>query len=485
MAFSSIAFLFLFLPFTLTIYFLVGKRFRNIFLLAANLVFYAWGEGTYILVLLVCIVGNYCFGALIEKNEARGERGASFDRSKLYLIVAIVFNLGLMAYFKYLNFIVQNINEVLAAASIKPVTMGHVHLPLGISFFIFQSLSYVVDVYRRDVKATYSLIDFAVYKSLFPQLIAGPIIRYRDVAGQVVNRIVSVEKFSAGINRFIIGLGKKVLVANTVAVAADQIFLIPIDQLRPSVAWLGVVCYTIQIYFDFSGYSDMAIGLGKMFGFDFLENFNHPYISRSIQEFWRRWHISLSTWFRDYLYIPLGGNRCGPNRTWVNLMVVFFLCGLWHGASWTFVVWGLWHGLFLVLERTRFGRYLRSSWAPVGHAYTLLVVIVGWVFFRCNTIGDAFGFIGVMFGFYEKGFTVFRNAMFTNWEFLLALCAGVVFSMPPPKFREYIAVSSGPVAQVAGQVTEIAVFLFLWAVFLFSTMALASGTYNPFIYFRF
>lgn len=483
MVFSSITFLFLFLPFFLTLYFLAGKKLRNLVLLSANFIFYAWGEKGYALILLTCIIANYLFGIAIQKS--RKNKDTSFEWRRFYLIAAIAFNLGLLLYYKYLNFIVENINLLTSSA----IHIHKLHLPLGISFFVFQALSYVIDVYRRDAKATANMVDFAVYKSLFPQLIAGPIVRYRDVAGQIVERRVSAEGFNEGVKRFIVGLGKKVLIANTLAKGADQIFAMPVHELGSLLAWLGAICYTLQIYFDFSGYSDMAIGLGKMLGFDFLENFNYPYISRSVQEFWRRWHISLSTWFRDYVYFPLGGNRRGPFRNYYNLLVVFFLCGLWHGASWTFVIWGMWHGLFLALERTAFRSYLKALGGPIAYVYTMLVVIIGWVFFRSPGFDYALGFILAMFDFSKTGLTAYQNLVFINWEFLLALFAGILFSCPVSELHQYLfdsfTASNGLALNVAGKCTRIAQVFLLSAIFLFSAMALASGTYNPFIYFRF
>src|SRR4051812_8670704 len=298
------------------------------------------------------------------------------------LAFAVTLNLVVLGIFKYANFFADNLNALLRAGRIEPVAVPRVLLPIGISFFTFHAISYVIDVSRRDATAQKSPVHAALYLLLFPQLIAGPIIRYRDIADQLARRVVSIDDFAYGVRRFVIGLGKKVLIANVVAGPADKIFAMPAHELSTAHAWLGIVCYTLQIYFDFSGYSDMAIGLGRMFGFRFPENFRWPYIADTVQEFWRRWHISLSTWFRDYLYVPLGGNRVPTATMYRNLVLVFFLCGLWHGASWNFVIWGLFHGTFLVVERLGLAAAVRRLWAPLRHAYLLLVVMVGWVFFR-------------------------------------------------------------------------------------------------------
>jgi len=344
----------------------------------------------------------------------------------------------------------------------------------------------VIDVHRGAVPASGSLLNFAVYKSLFPQLIAGPIVRYRDVAAQFTPHRIPCEQYVSGIRRFIVGLGKKVLIANTVAEAADRIFALPPATLGPAAAWLGVVCYTLQIYFDFSGYSDMAIGIGRMLGFGFLENFDYPYRSSSVREFWRRWHISLSSWFRDYLYIPLGGNRGGQRRTAANLLLVFLLCGLWHGASWTFVVWGAWHGLFLVLERTRAARRLQASpLAPLGHAYTVLVVMAGWVFFRADTLGHAGRYFLALAGFGgpDKA-TALALALVLTPKMLLGIAAGVIGSLPAiPAIASCWRRLSGRV--VPAWTGGALVFLGLAGIFFFSVGFLASGSFNPFIYFRF
>src|SRR5215831_6851224 len=391
MVFSSPIFLFLFLPITLGVYFVLPWRARNFWLLGASLVFYGWGEPKFVLVMLVSIVGNYALARWIDRVDDP-------KRRRVPLTIAVVLNIGLLAVFKYTDFAVQNVNTVLSDLDLRTLRLPDIALPIGISFFTFHALSYVIDVYRRVVPAQRSLFYIGLYISLFSQLIAGPIIRYHDVANQLEQRSVSRGDFAYGVERFVVGLGNKVLIANSLAGPADLVFSIPSDQLTLPVAWLGLACYTLQIYFDFSGYSDMAIGLGRMFGFHFLENFNYPYISQSLTEFWHRWHISLSNWFRDYLYIPLGGNRISPRRTYLNLVIVFFLCGLWHGAAWNFVFWGLFHGAFLVAERMGLSRVLTGWRTPWRHVYLLLVVMVSWVFFRASTLSHAWSFLAAMVG---------------------------------------------------------------------------------------
>ncbi len=468
MLFSSAIFVFLFLPVTLLAYQLLNHRLKNILLLIASLLFYAWGEPVYVLLMCLSIVINYVAGLFIGSDEPK--------KSKQALIAGISINIGLLIYYKYFWFITQNINELFGW---NIGTSNPLPLPIGISFYTFQAMSYLVDVYRRQVQAQKSIINLGLYISLFPQLIAGPIVRYKDVSSQIMKRQVSLDGFVEGIQRFIIGLGKKVLLANTMGELADKIFAFPLPATTAGVAWLGVICYAFQIFFDFSGYSDMAIGLGKMFGFTFLENFNYPYISKSLREFWRRWHISLSTWFRDYLYIPLGGNRLSPRRTFFNLLFVFFITGLWHGAEWTFVVWGLFHGCFLLLERGPFGKWLDRAWAPIQHAYVLLVVLVAWVFFRASSLPQAFGYIRVMAGMgNQKGYP-FELQEFMNTITWTALALSVLFSLPLENLKNW----TGPLA-LEGSFKLIRM-CFLLLIFLLSLSAIASDTYNPFIYFRF
>ncbi|MDP3479070.1 MAG: MBOAT family O-acyltransferase [Desulfoprunum sp.] len=365
------------------------------------------------------------------------------------------------------------------------------HLPAGISFFTFQSLSYLIDVYRRTTLPQGNIVHLGLYIALFPQLIAGPIVRYHDVAQQILKRYVHIEMFAEGIERFIWGLSKKVLIANPLGKMADIIFSQPVENLSSPVAWLGISSYTLQIYFDFSGYSDMAIGLGKMFGFTFLENFNYPYVSRTLREFWTRWHISLSTWFRDYLYIPLGGNRGSAARTAFNLITVFFLCGLWHGASWNFVIWGLFHGTFLLLERGRFGRFLKNLPQPLLHIYVLLVVMVAWVFFRAETVSQALVFLQKMFDFSLQNRLSPDVLTHLTSHFFVVFVLAVVFSLPVRQALAKIAKTGFPVGSGYAQgrvVAPLAQGLTIgmyFTILLLVTMNLATGSYNPFIYFRF
>lgn len=483
MLFSSIIFLFLFLPIVLSLYFLLpGIKPRNSWLIFASLFFYAWGEKFFVIAMLISIIGNYYLGLWVDRYK---------DKSRQILILAIVFNLGLLFVYKYLNFIVDNINFSLGYFNLQPVKLRVGHLPAGISFFTFHALSYVIDIYQKTALVQKDLGKLTLYISFFPQLIAGPIIRYHDIDSQLSERVVTAEDLAEGVRRFIIGLGKKVLIANVIAEPTDQIFMIPASGLTPSLAWLGIIGYTLQIYFDFSGYSDMAIGLARMFGFHFLENFNYPYISKSIREFWRRWHISLSNWFRDYLYIPLGGNRCSPVRNYFNLVTVFFLCGLWHGASWNFIVWGLFHGIFLVLERLPVMSWIDSTWAPLRHGYALLVIMIGWVFFRTETLDNATTFLKAMFGYAQGDGSAYNIRMYLNPEFCLILILGIIGSTPVfpfiLKLRDRI-LSSQPLKSYSNPLTGsflVTGGAFLSFVFVVSVAKLASGTYNPFIYFRF
>ncbi|MFH2122661.1 MAG: MBOAT family O-acyltransferase [Pseudomonadota bacterium] len=484
MVFSSTIFLFLFLPLVLLAYLVLGRKLRNIVLLIASLAFYAWGENIFVLLMLVSILLNYSFGILIDYSQRHGGNG------KIPLIFAVTANLGLLGFFKYANFIVANLNTILLKLQMTPLVLEKVHLPIGISFFTFQSLSYVIDLYRRETFVQKNLINIALYVSLFPQLIAGPIIRYHDIASQIVQRRTRFDDFSYGIQRFIIGLGKKVLLANVLGRTADYIFSLPPGNIPASLAWLGAVSYTLQIYYDFSGYSDMAIGLGRMFGFHFMENFNYPYLSKSIREFWCRWHISLSSWFRDYLYIPLGGNRYGNARTYFNLLIVFLLCGLWHGACWTFVIWGLYHGGFLILERLSPGKYfLNITPAPVKHLYVLLVVIIGWVFFRAETFAYALGYLRAMVTFSTPDMYNSQLFLSINNEFYVVLLIAVICSAPIFNMLGKPLESWGGQLSMSGMLfrftRSLSTVCFFCFVFLYSIASLMGGSYNPFLYFRF
>lgn len=483
MVFSSVTFLFFFLPAVLAITFCSGK-WKNSVLLLASLLFYAWGEGIYLLVMAGSIAMNFTCGRLMYRSDS------SRSPSRAVLIMAIIFNFGLLGFFKYANFLIDNLNVLLAALHLPIFELNPVHLPIGISFFTFQAVSYLIDVYQGRVQPQKSLVNLGLYITLFPQLIAGPIVRYHDIARALANRHVDLDDFSAGVQRFLIGLSKKVLLANPLALAADKIFMLPHTDLTSPLAWLGALCYTLQIYYDFSGYSDMAIGLGRMFGFHFLENFNYPYISRSIQDFWRRWHISLSSWFRDYLYIPLGGNRRGPLRTYFNLLTVFLLCGLWHGASWTFVCWGLYHGFFLVIERTRFGIVLDRLWQPVRYALTLLIIVIGWVVFRSDTIGAAFSYLSIMFGMAEETGRL-ALSLYTDKKLTFELFMAITFAIPIlPALKNlrdrWSRRCSDSITSVFLEITlAIGRLTVLATLTYFTAISLAAGVYNPFIYYRF
>lgn len=482
MIFSSVTFIFFFLPMVLGIYFLAGRRIRNFVLLAVSLLFYTWGEGIYLVVMLASILTNYLFGLLLSPRTGK-------TSSKWIVACSLIINVVLLGFFKYANFIIDNFNSFLTAVGIPNVILGPIHLPIGISFFTFQAMSYIIDVYRGKVEPQRNLINLSLYITLFPQLVAGPIVRYLDIAEELVRRKESFSGFAGGIRRFLFGLGKKVLIANPLAVAADQIFSLQAHELTPEVAWIGALCYTFQIYFDFSGYSDMAIGLGRMFGFTFPENFNYPYIAHSFRDFWRRWHITLSSWLKDYLYIPLGGSRHGNWRTYLNLILVFMLCGLWHGASWTFVVWGLYHGLFLILERTRIGEFRQRLWTPLQHLTTFVLVVIGWVLFRSETLGGAVDFILVMFGQSFAQPEAYALAKLIDLQIVFTMALAVLLSLPlyPALQRVQGYLVSLPtrltIWVVAG--SYVLQVWFLGVLTYFSVVSLAAEVYNPFIYFRF
>ena len=486
MLFTEPTFLFAFLPVLLALYALPLPK--NALLLVASIAFYATGGGVFTWLMLGSIAVNYVAALRI------GRLAGTPEAARL-LRLTVAANLLVLGVFKYAGFVVANINSGLELAGISPFAVPAIALPIGISFFTFHTISYVVDVKRGDAVAQKGPVDAALYLLLFPQLIAGPIIRYRDIAAQFAARVVTRADLAYGARRFIVGLAKKMLVANIVAGPADAIFALPLPQLTAPLAWLGVTCYTLQIYFDFSGYSDMAIGLGRLFGFRFPENFRYPYTATSVQDFWRRWHMSLSTWFRDYLYVPLGGNRVSPGRTHVNLVTVFFLCGLWHGASWTFVAWGLFHGAFLVIERLRAER---ASAAPVGatrasrlggHVYALLVVMVGWVLFRADTLAGAGGMLQAMAGFGQGLPTTYALSWYITPELVIAFGCGIVGATPVMSTLAHRWRQGGGAAGNVGSalawapsaVGTLALVLLLGA----SIMLSAARTYSPFIYFRF
>lgn len=467
MVFSTSSFLYVFLPAFLLCYLVLP--WRNLVALTFSLLFFAWGEGAYVLLLLATISVNYLVGQHV--------RSRTWGRP--ILAAGVTFNLAVLGYYKYFGFVLSELLRLDPPDAVVP------HLPIGLSFFIFQSISYLVDVYRGTSPKARSWFDLALYISMFPQLIAGPIVRYSTVAEALRERRVSRHDVYRGCMLFVVGLAYKVLVANNVAEVADAVFALPAGQLSTVAAWTGTVAYTLQIYFDFAGYSLMAIGIGRLMGFRFPRNFNYPYIARSITEFWRRWHISLSTWFRDYLYIPLGGNRRGKTRTYINLFVVFILCGLWHGAAWTFLVWGLFHGLILVLERSGFARVLERLWAPARHLYVLLLVMIGWVLFRSESLTQAGQFLQVMFLPTESP-SPGDLAVLVTHENLLFILLGLIFSMPlTERFTATRHPATGAQPANASAATVLVTVSTALVLFFICSVYVMSGTYNPFIYFRF
>lgn len=480
MVFSSPVFLFGFLPIALLIYYLSPRLIKNFVLLLCSLSFYAWGEVFYLFVMLFSILSNYFIGILIYRYK--GQNG----QRKLVVTIGIAINVLLLVSFKYANFISDNVNIVLVALDVSVLDLAPVHLPLGISFFTFQAISYIVDVYRKEVPAQNNIFNLALYISLFPQLIAGPIVRYHDVSLQITSRSHSLELFGSGVQRFIYGLAKKMLIANPLGEVADSIFSLSGNELTMPLAWIGIIAYSLQIFFDFSGYSDMAIGLGRMFGFRFLENFNYPYISTSLQEFWRRWHISLSTWFRDYIYIALGGNRVSTIRVYLNLLLVFILTGFWHGASWSFLIWGLFHGVFLASEHAGFSIVLKKLYKPIQHIYLLSVIIIGWVFFRAETLTQAIAYLKSLFAFSNYQTSSYQYAQVLSYEAIYAFGIGLVLCLPLyPLFLQYLEkISQKNIIKLMFYI-DIPKLIILSLLLFFSMIKIASSTYNPFIYFRF
>ncbi len=471
MVFSSITFLFVFLPCVLIVYYTINPRFRNLFLTFASLFFYAWGEQKLVMLMLFSIVINYLGGIVIGRYRQKENK----KPAKYAMLIFVAINVALLGYFKYTNFFIDSMNEW---GIFRLSSLNEIVLPIGISFFTFQGMSYLIDVYYRRVEAQNNLVSLALYISMFPQLIAGPIVRYIDVAKQIeARRKWSGIQIQDGIRRFITGLFKKVIIANAMGLVADAVFN-DVASAGGLTLWVGCICYAFQIYFDFSGYSDMAIGLGKMFGFNYLENFNLPYISKSVQEFWRRWHISLSTWFKDYLYIPLGGNRKSVSRTYMNLIIVFFITGLWHGASWNFIVWGLFHGLFLILERVWLGKILVRIPAFFAHLYLLFVVLTGWVFFRAETLKEAIIYLKGMFGGMEGSNAIISQYITPYFVFVSVLA--ILLSTPLKRIiASYLLRFQN---SWAPRIFMESLYLFLLLICL---LELAQSNYNPFIYFRF
>ena len=458
MIFSSLTFLFVFLPFVLLIYYISKDKYRNYILLLVSLLFYSWGEPKFVILMLVSIVFNYYFAIFIDKYRENKRI------TKVILVGSLIFNIGLLFFFKYFNFFIDNFNSLFSGnISIMKIT-----LPIGISFYTFQILSYVVDVYREDVCVQKNICYLGAYISFFPQLIAGPIVRYCDIEKQLNNRIVNFDKVVVGIRRFIIGLGKKVIIANNVAIIADTIFNSNnLGDFGLGILIIGTLAYTIQIYFDFSGYSDMAIGLGKLFGFDFLENFNYPYIATSITDFWRRWHISLSSWFRDYVYIPLGGNRVSKLKFLRNIFVVWMLTGLWHGASWNYVIWGIYFGIILMFEKLVYGKFLKKFPIILQWLYSFILINIGWVIFRVEDLSRISLFTSnvSLINFLANNYNLFNQLPF--------LILGLILAFPIFPYFE-IKINNKFFSSIL-----------LIIVFVISICLLINNTYNPFIYFRF
>lgn len=469
MIFSSVFFIFVFLPVVLLAYFLVPKKFKNVVILIASLIFYAWGEPIYIVLMVFSILFNYLSGLEIDDCKERGD----VLKGKIAFWMAVGVNLGILGFFKYAGFVVENLNRILPF----DISMPALALPIGISFYTFQTLSYIIDVYKGNVKVQKNVINFGTYISMFPQLIAGPIVRYADVEGQLVERKVTLTKFGEGTAWFLRGLAKKVLLANNIGMLFDAVQAMGAGNISMLTAWLGCAAYTFQIYFDFSGYSDMAIGLGKMFGFTFMKNFDYPYTSSSITEFWRRWHISLGTWFREYVYIPLGGNRVSIKRNILNICIVWMLTGLWHGAAWNFIFWGVYYGALLLLEKFVLKDVLAKTPETVKHIYTMILVMIGWVFFFSPTLGSAFQYVGAMFGIGATGI-IDRTAVYYLSNYFILFLLMILCSVPYTykRFRR-LAVRGN-----VGRVVMLAVYVVL---FILSTAYLVNATYNPFLYFRF
>lgn len=464
MVFSSPVFLFMFLPVVFAANKLLPVKARNYILIVASLFFYAWGEPIFVLLMLCSVLVNYIMALVIGKRKS----------AKLWLALCVIFNIGMLFIFKYANFFVNNVNGFFGLT----VNIATIRLPIGISFYTFQAMSYVIDVYRGTSKPQKNLANVLLYISFFPQLIAGPIVKYHDIDLQIQQRTETSQKTAAGLRRFTVGLLKKLLIANTMGAVADSVFALSPSGINVAVAWLGALAYSIQIYFDFSGYSDMAIGLAGLFGFELKENFLHPYISRSVKEFWRRWHVSLSTWFKEYLYIPLGGNRKGSFRTGINLAIVFLCTGFWHGAEWTFVVWGLMHGVFMLLERGIDMDKLRPR--ILGNVYTLLVAVTTFTVFRATTLGQGFSMIGRMFtGFFtDNSIQAFLSEIMTPSVIVIGIIAVIGATPLPSKAFAYLR-------SKWERAVDYASFGLTLAGLCVCMFALSSQTYNPFIYFRF
>lgn len=472
MVFSSLPFLFRYLPIVLLLYFIAPRKLRNAVLFFTSLVFYAWGEPIYVVLMLFSTIVDYTHGMLVHHFKQKGE----IKKAKLALTSAMIINLSLLGFFKYSDFVITNINA-LTGSNIALLKLA---LPIGISFYTFQTMSYTIDVFRGEAKVQKNIISFGAYVVLFPQLIAGPIVQYKTIATQLKERREDFDQFSYGVLRFISGLGKKVLLANNIGLLWDSISATPSGELTIISAWLGITAFAFQIYFDFSGYSDMAIGLGNMLGFQFLENFNYPYMSKSITEFWRRWHISLGSWFRDYVYIPLGGNRCGLGKQIRNIAVVWFLTGFWHGASWNFIMWGAYFGVILVIEKFVFLKVLNKLPSFFSHLYAIFLVWIGWAIFAFDDLSRGIEYIKAMFGVNTLGF-VNDNALYLLMNYALILIVLILGSTDLPKRVAIRLVGE----HGEKKVTAVVQGLFIVGIFIISVAYLVDASYNPFLYFRF
>lgn len=470
MLFSSITFLFMFLPITVLIYYLVPQKKRNIVLLIASLFFYAWGEPVYVVLMILSILLNFYCGKDI------GEKSEYPLRRKRSLIFAVVMNVLILGFFKYYGLLMETLNVLFP----YEIPYRELALPIGISFYTFQALSYLIDIYRGNAKPQERLLPFALYISMFPQLIAGPIVRYVDIEAQLQNRVMSMRKFGQGLMYFLVGFAKKTVLANSIGALYTQISEQQIESFSVLTAWVGCLAFAFQIYFDFSGYSDMAIGLGKMFGFEFRKNFQYPYIARTIGEFWRRWHISLGTWFREYVYIPLGGNKCPVSRHVLNILIVWALTGLWHGAQWNFLVWGLYYGILLILEKYVWGNVIGKLPKIVQHIYTIILVLIGWVFFFSPSLDAAMDYLGVMFGMGASGFLDRQGFYFLLTHWLLFLLCIIGSSMRGMNVLRLLTNS-----YENRRVRQAAVCIVYIGMFLISLAFLVTESFNPFLYFRF
>ncbi len=471
MVFSSLLFLFRYLPIVLLLYFICPKKLRNALLFVVSLIFYAWGEPVYVVLMLFSTIVDYTHGIMVAYFKNIGNMKAA----RKVVASSMIINLALLGYFKYSDFFIGTVNSLFGAS----IPLLEVGLPIGISFYTFQTMSYTIDVYRGDAEVQPNIISFGAYVALFPQLIAGPIVAYKTVAEQLNVREENFDSFGYGVKRFVTGLGKKVLLANSAGMLWDTVLAEELSKLPVLTAWIGILAYTFQIYFDFSGYSDMAIGLGQMLGFRFLENFDYPYMSKSITEFWRRWHISLGSWFRDYVYIPLGGNRKGPAKQIRNICVVWLLTGLWHGASWNFVMWGVYFGIILIIEKLFLLNKLKKAPAFVGHIYTMLLVIVSWVIFAIEDMGRIGQYLGAMFGAGGALFDSTSLYLLATNAILLVILA-VASTTIPKTLAGKVMDRLGD--KPAAAVVQNAAFV---GIIVVSVSYLVAATYNPFLYFRF